>query len=216
VTPAADIAVDAPLVQSLLRLQHPDLAHLELHPVGAGWDNAMFRLGSSLAVRVPRRATAAALLVNEQRWLPALAAHLPIPVPTPVRLGIPSTAFPWHWSVLPWIEGDPVDQRPLAASEVRGVPLERRAAVVEQRLSRLRSVAPALDDAVLSIWHEALATPTAGTRVWVHGNLHTQNVLVRDGVSPGSSIVEILPPAIQRRIWQAFGCSRTSLPATKR
>jgi len=36
-TPAADIVVDAPLVQSLLRLQHPDLAKLELRMMGAGW-----------------------------------------------------------------------------------------------------------------------------------------------------------------------------------
>jgi aminoglycoside phosphotransferase (APT) family kinase protein len=207
-TPAADVAVDATLVQSLLRLQHPDLAHLELRAVGAGWDNAMFRLGPSLAVRVPRRASAAALLINEQRWLPALAAQLPIPVPQPVRLGIPSTAFPWHWSVLPWIEGDPADQRPMApaeagrladflralhraapddapSSEVRGVPLERRAAVVEQRLSRLRGVVPALDDAVLRIWHEALAAPAADARVWVHGDLHAQNVIVCNGAIAG-------------------------------
>jgi aminoglycoside phosphotransferase (APT) family kinase protein len=192
----------------LLRSQHPDLAHLQLRTVGAGWDNAMFRLGSSLAVRVPRRASVAALLVNEQRWLPALAAHLPIPVPAPVRLGIPSTAFPWHWSILPWIEGDPADQhppasteaRPLAeflralhspapddapSSEARGVPLERRAAVVVQRLSRLKGVVPALEDGILSIWHEALAAPAAGTRVWVHGDLHPQNVLVRNGAIAG-------------------------------
>jgi aminoglycoside phosphotransferase (APT) family kinase protein len=207
-TPPADIAVDATLVQSLLRLQHPDLAHLELLTVGSGWDNVMFRLGPSLAVRVPRRASAAALLINEQRWLPALAAHLPIPVPQPVRLGIPSTGFPWHWSVLPWIEGDPADQRPIAAteagrlagflralhrpapddapsSEVRGVCLARRAAVVEQRLSRLKGVVPAFGDAALAIWQEALAAPAADTRVWVHGDLHAQNVLVRNGSIAG-------------------------------
>lgn len=195
-------------MQTLLRLQHPDLAHLELRTVGAGWDNAMFRLGPALAVRVPRRASAAALLVNEQRWLPALAPHLPIPVPQPVRLGVPSTTFPWHWSVLPWIEGDPVDQSPLTAAEaprlaeflralhrpapddapsskVRGVPLEQRAAVVGERLSRLRGVVPLLDDAVLSIWQEALAAPAAGNRVWVHGDLHAQNVLVRNGAIAG-------------------------------
>jgi aminoglycoside phosphotransferase (APT) family kinase protein len=200
--------VDAPLVQSLLRVQHPDLAQLELRMMGAGWDNAMFRLGRSLAVRVPRRASAAALLINEQRWLPTLAAQLPIPVPQPVRLGIPSAAFPWHWSVLPWIEGDPADQRPIApteagrlaeflralhqaapddapSSEARGVPLERRAVVVEQRLSRLRGVVPALDDAVLRIWREALAARPADTRVWLHGDLHAQNVLVRNGAIAG-------------------------------
>ena len=49
-TPAADIAVDVPLVQALLRLQHPDLAHLELQPVGAGWDNAAPTAGTRVWV----------------------------------------------------------------------------------------------------------------------------------------------------------------------
>jgi hypothetical protein len=44
-TPAFEIAIDVSLVYSLLTAQHPDLAHLPLHPVDAGWDNAMFRLG---------------------------------------------------------------------------------------------------------------------------------------------------------------------------
>ncbi len=64
-------------------------------------------------------------------------------------------------------------------------PLERRAAVVEQRLSRLRGVVPALDDAALRIWYEALGAPAAATRVWVHGDLHAQNVLVRNGAIAG-------------------------------
>lgn len=207
-TPAADIPVDLPLVRTLLRLQHPDLAHLDLEAIGAGWDNAMFRLGTSLVVRVPRRAGAAALLVNEQRWLPAVAEHLPLPVSLPVRVGIPSAAFPWHWSVLPWLEGDPADQSSIAAtearrlaeflealhrpapddapsSEVRGVPLAKRAAVVEDRLSRLTADVPRLIDAILPVWRRALAAPLADTRVWLHGDLHAQNVLVRNGAISG-------------------------------
>lgn len=206
--PAADILVDLPLVRTLLRLQHPDLAHLDLDAIGAGWDNAMFRLGTSLVVRVPRRAGAAALLANEQRWLPAVAEHLPIPVSRPVRVGIPSAAFPWHWSVLPWLEGDPADQSPIAASEaqrlgdflealhrpapddapsseVRGVPLGKRAAVVEDRLSRLTNSVPRLGDAILPVWRRALAAPLADARVWLHGDLHAQNVLVRNGAISG-------------------------------
>jgi hypothetical protein len=41
--PAADVVVDAALVQSLLQEQHPDLAHLVPVKAAEGWDNAIFR-----------------------------------------------------------------------------------------------------------------------------------------------------------------------------
>ncbi len=59
-TPAAEVAIDAPLVCALLREQHPDLADLPLTACHAGWDNQVYRLGDALAVRLPRRAAAAA------------------------------------------------------------------------------------------------------------------------------------------------------------
>ena len=55
----------------------------------SGWDNAMFRLGEQLAVRLPRRIAVAKLIDHEQRWLPQLAPLLPIAVPAPVRAGQP-------------------------------------------------------------------------------------------------------------------------------
>ncbi len=55
-TPAAGYAIDGALVAGLLAEQHPDLAHLPLRAIDAGWDNALFRLGDQLAVRLPRRA----------------------------------------------------------------------------------------------------------------------------------------------------------------
>jgi aminoglycoside phosphotransferase (APT) family kinase protein len=88
--PAADIEIDEPLVRSLLRAQHPDLAELRLQPMDSGWDNAMFKLGDALAVRLPRRIAVAKLIEHEQQWLPQLAPLLPIAVPAPVRLGLPA------------------------------------------------------------------------------------------------------------------------------
>ena len=79
-TPAADVDVDAGLVQALLREQHPILAHLPCVPVEAGWDNAMVRLGDTFCLRLPRRAAAAALIEHEQTWLPALVDRLPLAV----------------------------------------------------------------------------------------------------------------------------------------
>ena len=92
-TPISEIEIDVSLVYSLVAEQHPDLAHLPLHHVDAGWDNAMFRLGDQLSVRLPRRKVAATLIENEQTWLPQLP-KLPIPIPIPYRMGNPGQGYP--------------------------------------------------------------------------------------------------------------------------
>jgi aminoglycoside phosphotransferase (APT) family kinase protein len=79
--PAAEFEVTADLVRRLLAAQHPDLAGLPVEPLASGWDNVLFRLGDDLVARLPRRTLGAAILVNEQRWLPVLAPRLPLPVP---------------------------------------------------------------------------------------------------------------------------------------
>ena len=103
--PPADIDIDEMLVRSLLRAQHPDLADLPLQPTDSGWDNAMFRLGEDLAVRLPRRLAATKLIEHEQEWLPQLAPLLPIAVPAPVRVGRPAENYPARWSIVPWMRG---------------------------------------------------------------------------------------------------------------
>src|SRR5579863_1083475 len=108
--PEPEVPVDEGLVRCLLEEQHPDLAGLPLHLCDAGGDNMMWRLGDGLAVRLPRRQIAAALVEHEQRWLPELAVSLPLAVPVPVRSGRPSAGYPWKWSVVPWIEGAPGDR----------------------------------------------------------------------------------------------------------
>src|SRR5688500_860089 len=104
-SPPADIIASTDLVRALLQEQHPDLATLALRPTAQGWDNYMFRLGDGLAVRLPRRLSTAPLIENEQRWLPELAPSLPLPIPAPVRIGCASAAFPWSWSIVPWLPG---------------------------------------------------------------------------------------------------------------
>jgi len=46
--------------------------------------NRTFRLGAELTVRLPTGDWYALQVHKEQRWLPVLAARLPLPVPTPV------------------------------------------------------------------------------------------------------------------------------------
>ncbi len=202
-TPPAEIAIDAALVKVLLQAQHADLADAALEPIASGWDNAIFRLGEQLCVRLPRRAASAALLVNEQRWLPALKQRLPLPIPAPVRLGVPCANYPWHWSVLPWLPGATANRSQLRADQgivlaqflkalhvpappgapqnpYRGVPLSQRAAAVEERMERMDRRTRFVGTAIRSTWADALAAPMDVDNTWIHGDLHARNVLVRD------------------------------------
>jgi len=120
--PAAEVSVSPELVRRLLAAQQPDLAHLPVRVVAYGWDNLMYRLGDELAVRLPRRAAAAGLIVNEQRWLPVVAPRLPLPVPAPVRAGRAALGYPWPWSIVPFLPGQ------LAAREPPADPADARQA----------------------------------------------------------------------------------------
>jgi aminoglycoside phosphotransferase (APT) family kinase protein len=203
--PAAELEVSQDLVRRLLAAQHPDLAGLPVEPLANGWDNTLFRLGSGLAVRLPRRTLGASILVNEQRWLPVLAPRLPLPVPVPVRIGVPGEGYPWPWSVVEFLPGTPAsdgvpfDPRLAAedlggffgalhvvapadapANPVRGVPLASRAAKFAENLSALAGEVDR--DAVFPAWEAALAAPVwSGAPVWMHGDPHPANILVRDG-----------------------------------
>jgi aminoglycoside phosphotransferase (APT) family kinase protein len=208
--PAAEVEVTADLVRRLLATQHKDLAGLPVEPLANGWDNTLFRLGDALVARLPRRALGAGILVNEQRWLPSLAPRLPVPVPVPVRTGVPGEGYPWPWSVVPFLPGTPASDGPpfdprLAAADLggffgalhvpappdapanpyRGVPPERRAANFTRNLAALDLAAAggqAGRDRVLAAWDAALAVPPwDGPPVWLHGDPHPANILIRDG-----------------------------------
>jgi len=203
-TPPAEVQIDVGLVAGLLSDQHPDLSRLPLAAVEAGWDNAIFRLGPDLAVRVPRRAVAAPLIVHEQTWLPVLAPRLPLPVPVPLRRGLPGRGYPWRWSVVPWLEGAAADQHPpdpaqaavfgaflralhapapadAPANPVRGGPLAERAPYAEARMERLATRTGLITPRLRELWRAALAAPLDTPTVWLHGDLHPRNLLVADG-----------------------------------
>src|SRR3546814_3286261 len=68
----------------------------------SGSSNWVFRLGDTLAIRLPRSDDYVADLVNEVRWLPRLAPNLPVAVPDVVAIGQPSGAFARPWAVVSW------------------------------------------------------------------------------------------------------------------
>ena len=83
--PPAEAEINDRLVRRLLAEQFPQWAGLRLRAVaGAGWDHEIYRLGTDLAVRLPRREIGARQVGKEHRWLPALAGRLPLTIPAVV------------------------------------------------------------------------------------------------------------------------------------
>ena len=86
----------------------PGAASLPLVHAADGWDCSVWRLGDELAVRLPRRALAAPLILHEQEVLSEIAGRLAptgVGVPAPVVHGRPGFGYPWSWSVVPWFHG---------------------------------------------------------------------------------------------------------------
>ena len=232
------------LVRALLRDQHPDLADLELQDVNGGWDNQQWRLGQNLAVRLPRTERAPALLRTEQTWLPVLAKRLPLPTPTPVRIGKPSRLFEHTWTIARWVEGEPADHAPITrveaadvlaeflgalhnqapadapANPVRGIPLAGLRDGLDSGFAVIADQASA--DGAREIWETALAAPVwQGAPLWLHGDLHPANVVVRNGALAGvidfgemcagdpatdlSAAWILLPAGAANRFFDAYG-----------
>jgi len=201
----SEVKIDISLVNRLVAKQFPQWAKLPLEPVNsAGTDNAIYRLGDDMAVRLPRFSRVADDVEKEYQWLPRLAPFLPLAIPVPLGKGTPAEGYPWPWSIYRWIEGENAtiehitDLRQVAIAigqfiaalqridpaggplSGRGVPLiiqdpDTRAAIIT-----LRNVLDA--DAVTAAWEAALQAPVwDGPPVWLHGDLHSGNLLVKHG-----------------------------------
>lgn len=202
-----EIAVDEGLLRQLLEAQFPAIARLSVSAVKSdGADNWLFRLGSELLVRLPRRPSAALQFSKCHEWLPRLAPHLPLRVPVPIAAGSPCDVFPWPWSVSSWIEGLPAEHTSLSGSHeaaeclgmfirslqdedaksgpppgqhnsFRGEPLVARDEFVRQNLALIAD--PGMRDLAHTVWREALdAEPHTQELKWLHGDLLTSNLLV--------------------------------------
>src|SRR5205085_4672855 len=97
---ADELEIEEALVRRLLVAQFPTWADLPLRRVEpGGTDNAIFRLGEELAVRLPRLKGSKTPGSKVSEWLPRLAPYLPVDVPVPVAQGRPSEEYPWFWEI---------------------------------------------------------------------------------------------------------------------
>ncbi len=205
-----EVVTSAALVGRLLASQFPQWAHLPIAPVAsAGTDNALYRLGEAMVVRLPRVDWAIDQVAKEQQWLPRLAPHLPLTIPTPLAQGEPGEGYPWSWSIYQWLAGEVVTIEQLsdptqaaldlaqfilalqqidttnaplygAHNSFRGEPLALRDAETRAAISTLRGLIDS--ELATAVWESAVAAPAwSGPPVWLHGDLRPGNLLAHAG-----------------------------------
>jgi len=221
-----EIDINVSLVRQLIAEQFPQWANLPIKPVEFdGWDNRTFHLGDDMSVRLPSGKNYIEQVQKEQKWLPILAPHLPLPIPTPIAMGKPDNDYPWHWSIYGWLEGehasyDSVNDLCQFATKLAqfltalqqidttdGPPAGKhnfyRGGDLTTYDDGTRAAITALDgkidtDSASKIWQEAISTSWHGAPIWVHGDVVATNLLVKDGCL--SAVID-------------FGCSSIGDPA---
>lgn len=213
-----EVRATAEQVRRLVADQCPQWAGLPVTPLPAeleGTDHVLFRIGDTLAARMPKIASAVDQADSDARWLPLLAPRLPARVPVPLHRGAPGAGYPWPWTVVPWIAGstparlgcDDVElARQLAAFVVAlhrvdpvGGPRKppgSRGSALRHADDGVRRVLPRLaghDDGFAvadaeAAWDACLAAPAwDGPEVWIHGDLQPGNL-----ITDGSRLVAVI------------------------
>ncbi|MEN3273901.1 MAG: hypothetical protein V7636_2662 [Actinomycetota bacterium] len=215
------IDVDVDDLRALLQAQQPKWASLPIDLLTtSGTDNAIFRLGDDLVVRMPIIGWAADQIELESTWLPRLAPRLPVTVHEPVAVGEPGEGYPFRWLVYRWIEAenahhddvsDPVglahdiagvvlglrsmatDGKPRSA---RGHPVAHADNGIREAIETLRPELGDVDaDLLHTIWQEAVDAPHwKGAFVPVHGDLSGNNLLL----GPDGRLTAVID-------WSCFG-----------
>ncbi len=198
-----EISIDTQLIRQLLIEQFPQYSE---HPIkrikSDGTDNAIFRLGSDLCIRLPRIREADKQIILEQQWLPKLAPSLPLAIPTLIGKGVPHNNYPSHWSIYRWLEGpDAFTEHDIDLNQTAidlahfilalqkistvGAPLSRRGVpLIEQNAAAQQAIESLKNDldthTITRIWEDCLqAHAWDKPPVWTHGDLLPANLLIQ-------------------------------------
>lgn len=200
-----ELDIDDSLVKALLNQQFPQWATLPVKRVSSdGTDNAIFRLGTDMCLRLPRTHAVEAQIEKEQTWLPRLAPLLPLAIPVPLGKGQPSRDYALHWSIYRWLEGKnmavetAVDLPSVAIDlaeflnalhqiDTKGAPLSRRGEPLITQHSEVEEALESLEGLIdtqraASLWQSCLKAPSWDkSPVWLHGDLLPANLLIHQG-----------------------------------
>lgn len=207
-----DLQVTDALIRELLAKHTPQWADLPVHRVNSsGTDNALFRIGDGLVLRVPRRETAAQLVSKELDWLPHLDG-LPLAIPKLRYRGRVDLGIECEFGIFDWMQGEiatpenihdvddaavalagflkalhkkATDRAPAAGphNKMRGTPLTVMSMYV---IPAIETVSDEINSyAAEELWRTAISETHGAPPVWLHGDLKADNLLTTGGKLSG-------------------------------
>jgi aminoglycoside phosphotransferase (APT) family kinase protein len=207
-----ELEISLSLVTDLIAEQFPQWTDLSIKPVPvSGIDNRMFRLGEEMLIRLPSAEEYSEQVKKEQKWLPLIASGLSFRIPEPLAMGKPSKIYPWNWSIYRWLEGESANTlqihdlnlHAIGSSLAQFLNELHKINVNDGPLGGLhnyyRGTSPAVYDtetrmlihqlrklinahAATNIWEKALQSKWSQCPVWIHGDLASGNILVKNGL----------------------------------
>ena len=200
-----EVDIDLALVTRLVASQFPRWSGMACKEVdSAGTDNAMFRLGHQMVIRLPRIASAERGIEKEIAWLPRLAPHIPFQIPEVLGVGEPGDGYRFRWAIYTWLVGEEPTPRVASSKQLatdlaefvlalrdmqvrdgagetlpgsyRGGSLADRDALT--RAAIIGSAGLIDTSAATEVWESAIQLPEyRSPRRWFHGDIKPDNLL---------------------------------------
>ena len=198
--PKAQIDIHEGLVRELVDSQFPEFSDYSIRFLSEGYDNSNYKLGNSYLIRLPRRKLGAELIKHEIEWLPKLGYKLPIQIPSPKKVGAPTNAYPWSWTIVPFFDGHSALEKSLDEPEIkrfvqflkklhhinpegvpenpyRNVPLSEKSKSVARKNEHLESGSMEIKN----LWEQTILEPIDCKPSLIHGDLHPDNIIINNG-----------------------------------
>ena len=199
------------LARKLIAEQFPEHASLPIVDVEKqGLDNRTYRLGEHMLIRMPRAAEYAEKVAIEQELLPQLAKRLSLSIPAPIKMGKPSTDYPYPFSIYKWLSGKSINLLTLIDQEKEQLAFDLAKFLKELQAindvegpepgqhnwwrgdhvsvydkgarEQIAELAEIIDASkALALWDLACATKWDKTPVWIHGDFAIGNILMDSG-----------------------------------
>lgn len=202
------ITVD--LARTLIQEQFPEYAHLPITSVEKqGHDNRTYRLGDAMLIRLPTAESYALKVPKEQALLPQLAPHLTVRIPSPLKMGVASSTYPYPFSIYTWLQGTSLNLLTLDETHLFALALDLATFLKELQSikdvegpppgqhnwwrgdhvrvydtdarTQITKLSGLIDSAkALTLWENASKTCWDKTLVWIHGDFAVGNILLHE------------------------------------
>jgi len=199
------------LARKLIAEQFPEYSNLPIVDVEKqGHDNRTYRLGDEMLIRMPTAADYALKVPKEQELLPQLAKRLSISIPAPIKMGKPSSDYPYPFSIYKWLSGKSINLLTLTDQEKEQLAFDLAKFLKElQAITDIEGPGPGQHNwwrgdhvsvyykgareqiaelvnfidapRALALWDQACATRWNKAPIWIHGDFAIGNILMEDG-----------------------------------